>query len=223
MLTDIINHLSSFVQHRRLDKFDRVLANRTRYIKLICEDIFQGHNASALLRTCDCFGIQDFHVIERKNRFEINPEISLGSSSWLSIYRHSLLQNDHAGVLDELKSKGYRIVATIPDENGVKLSEFNLEKGPVALLFGTEKEGLSTPLINQADEFLNVEMYGFTESFNVSVSAGIILHHLRLKLMDSTIQWQLTEEEKLSVKLEWLRKTVKRSDLIEKEFGHHDE
>lgn len=218
MITKLIDHLSGFVKQRRLDKFDQVLEYRTRYIKLICEDIFQGHNANALLRTCDCFGIQDCHVMEKKNRFEINPEISLGASNWLSIYRHSVLQNDHIKIIGELKSKGYRIIATIPDKQGVSLSEFNLAKGPVALLFGTEKEGLSDSVINEADEFLTIGMYGFTESFNVSVSAGIILHHLRLKLMESAIEWQLNEKEKLSIKLDWLRKSIKRSELIENKF-----
>lgn len=218
MVTELIDHLSGFVKQRRLEKFDRVLEYRTRYIKLICEDIYQGHNASALLRTCDCFGVQDIHIVEGRNRFEVNPEVSLGASNWLSIYRHTMLQKDHIKVFGELKSQGYRIVATVPCKQAIKLSEFNLDKGPVALLFGTEKEGLTPSVINEADEFLTIDMCGFTESFNVSVSAGIILHHLRLKLMESDIEWQLNENEKLFIKLEWLRKSVKRSDLIEKEF-----
>lgn len=216
MVSELIDHLSGFISKRRLENFDRVLEYRTRYIKLICEDIYQGHNASALLRSCDCFGIQDIHVIESKNRFEVNREISLGASNWLNIVRHHSPEGAGSSVLKGLRSIGYRIVATVPGSDAVGLSEFDLAKGPVALLFGTEKEGLSNDILEEADEFLTVPMYGFTGSLNVSVTAGIILHHLRMKLMQAEIDWQLTDAEKMDIKLAWLRNSVKRSDLIEK-------
>lgn len=218
MHNDLIEYLSGFVQKRRIDCFDKVLLNRTRYIKVICEDIYQGHNASAILRTCDCFGIQDVHVFETRNSFEVNSEIALGASNWLSIHRHSNTSNDIDDTISALKRDGYRIVATTPHPNGVTLKEFKLETGPVALLFGTEKGGLSAKLMEKADEYLTIDMYGFTESFNVSVSAGIILHNLRNRLTDLDIDWRLNDSERQALKLDWLRKSVKRSDLIEKEF-----
>ncbi|MFO7922337.1 MAG: RNA methyltransferase [Bacteroidales bacterium] len=218
MSAELLNYLSGFVTKQRLDKFDYVLENRTRYISLVCEDIYQSHNASALMRTCDCFGIQDIHIIETKNSFAINKDVALGASNWLSIFKYSNLQHKTSPVFQELRSKGYRIVATTPHKDGISLNELKLEKGPVSLIFGTEMEGLSSAAREEADEFLTIDMYGFTESFNVSVSAGIILHYLRMKLMDSDIDWKLTKKEKFLLKLDWLRKSVKSSNLIEKEF-----
>lgn len=221
MLAELIDHLSDFVSKRRLELFDKVLDYRTRYLNLVCEDIYQGHNASALLRTCECLGIQDIHILEARNNFEINSEIALGASNWLTIQRHNRV-NDTYAIFKELRSKGCRIVATTPHKQGVRLSEFDLEKGPASIIFGTEKEGLSAELIHEADEFITIDMYGFTESLNVSVSAGIILQYLRFKLMQSDIKWQLDQNERKMIKLDWLRKSIKRSDLIEKKFNNEN-
>ncbi len=226
MHAGLIEYLSGFVQKRRIDCFDDVLLNRTRYIKVICEDIYQGHNASAILRTCDCFGIQDVHVIEARNSFEVNSEVALGASNWLSIHRQSDTSKNIDNIISDFKRNGYRIVATTPHPNGLTLKNFKPETGPFVLLFGTEKDGLSEKLMEKADEYLTIDMYGFTESFNVSVSAGIILHNLRNRLTDLDIDWRLNYSERLALKLDWLRKSIKRSDLIEKEFinktGHKE-
>jgi tRNA (guanosine-2'-O-)-methyltransferase len=218
MSAELVNYLSGFVNEKRLQNFDRVLEYRTRYITLVCEDIYQSHNASALLRTCDCFGIQDFHIIEKRNVFDVNPEIALGASNWLTIYRHRNPDGDYARDLNRLRSRGYRIVATTPHRRSVSLSDLDLEKGPVALVFGTEKDGLSEGILKNADEFVRINMFGFSESFNVSVSAGIILYSLRMKLNQGGIIWQLSNEEKVAVKLDWLRKSIRSSDLIERGF-----
>jgi tRNA (guanosine-2'-O-)-methyltransferase len=218
MSAELVNYLSGFVNARRLQKFEKVLENRTRYITLVCEDIYQGHNASALLRTCDCFGIQDFHIIEKRNVFDVNPEIALGASNWLTIFRDKNPDNDFATCLTRLRSKGYRIVATTPDRESISLSDLDLKKGPLALMFGTEKDGLSEDILKNADEFVGIEMFGFSGSFNVSVSAGIILYHLRMKLNQGDIGWQLSNEEKMVIRLDWLRKSIRSSELIERDF-----
>jgi tRNA (guanosine-2'-O-)-methyltransferase len=218
MSVELIKYLSGFVRRRRLEGFDNVLRYRTRYISLVCEDIYQSHNASALMRTCECFGIQDFHIIGKRNPFDVNPEVALGASNWLTINRYNEPANSIHSFFAGLRSKGYRIVATSPRKNSTSLHEFDLEKRPVALLFGTEKEGLSAGIFEEAEETVSIDMYGFTESFNVSVSAGIILHYLRMKLHSSNIKWQLTEEEKMMIKLDWLRKSIRHSDLIERDF-----
>lgn len=218
MSENLINYLSGFVQQGRLENFERVLEFRTRYINLVCEDIYQSHNASALMRTCDCFGIQDFHIIENRNLFEVNHEIALGASKWLTIKRYTNSEQSSNNLFEVLRSKGYRIVATTPHKNGVSLADFDFKKGPVSLLFGTEKKGLSSEMLEEADEFVSIDMYGFTESFNVSVSAGIILHWLRIKLFETGIKWQLNHDEKQRLKLDWLRASIKHYDLLEKDF-----
>ncbi len=192
---------------------------RTRHLTVVLEDIYQSQNASAVLRTCDCFGIQDIHVVESRNEFVDNREVSLGASKWLSINKYNTSENNSLAAIKALKNKGYRIVATTPHSNDQELQNFDIAQGKTALVFGSELPGITDTIINEADEFLKIPMYGFTESFNISVSAAITLHHLSLKMRNTpNLNWQLTEEEKYNIKLDWIRKTIKRSDLIEKRF-----
>ena len=214
----LCKYLERFVTTNRLELFDRIIKNRTRYITLALEDIYQPHNASAVLRTCDCFGIQDIHVIENKNEYQVNPDVALGSNKWITIHKYNQEENNTLSAIKDLRNKGYRIVATTPHNEDVSLDEFDLNKGKVALFFGTELQGLSNTVINNADEYLKIPMYGFTESFNISVSAAIILHSLTQKLRNSTISWTIPEEDMLAIRLKWLKNTIRRSDLIEKNF-----
>ena len=214
----LIEYLTGFVTSQRRGLFDRVLEERTRYITVVLEDIYQPHNASAVLRSMDCFGIQDAHIIENSNEYRINPDVALGASKWLNLLRYNQSTANTRAAIDRLKGQGYRIVATTPYQNQVALPDFDLEPGKVALLFGTEMQGLSSTALDQADEFLKIPMYGFTESFNISVSAAIILYQLKQKLTRSQIAWHLSPEEKQHILLEWLKKSIKRSDLLIRQF-----
>lgn len=218
MNIELIQYLESFITERRKKLFDTVIEFRTRYITVVLEDIFQSHNASAVLRSCDCFGIQDVHILENRNTYDVNPDIALGSDKWLNLYKHKYDKNNLDRVINSLRLKGYRIIATTPHESDTALEQFNLEKGPIALLFGTELEGLTGEIKKEADEFLKIPMFGFTESLNISVSAAIILQFLTSRLHDSDMNWQLSSDEKNEVKLDWLRKSIKNSSGIEKEF-----
>ena len=214
----IMDHLSGFVTEKRLTLFNRVLQNRTRYLAVVLEDIYQPHNASAVLRSCDCFGVQDVHIIENQNAYEINPDVALGAYKWLTMTRYAEGDNNTLEAFRKLRSSGYSIVATSPHEGDYSLEEFPLDRKP-AFVFGTELNGLSATAMAHADAYVRIPMFGFTESFNISVSASIILHHMTQKLRKSTIDWKLSEEEMIDIKLDWLRNSIKRSDLIEKQFG----
>jgi tRNA (guanosine-2'-O-)-methyltransferase len=219
MNKELVEHLSGYLTPKRLNLFNEVLATRTRYLTVVLEDIYQPQNASAVLRTCDCFGIQNVHIIENRNTFEVNREVSLGASKWLTLSKYNEKKQNSLEAIKHLKAKGYRIVATTPHTNDKALQAFDVSKGKVALVFGSELPGITTTVANEADEFLKIPMYGFTESFNISVSAAIILHHLTLKMrQNKAINWELTEPEKEEIKLDWIRKTIKRSELIEKRF-----
>jgi tRNA (guanosine-2'-O-)-methyltransferase len=215
---ELIYHFEKFVLDRRSTLINSLLHFRTRYITVVLEDIYQSQNASAVLRTCDCFGIQDVHIIENRNKYIINPDVALGSNKWLTLSKYTKKENNSVSALKILREKGYRIVATTPHTNDTNLEDYDLNKGKTALIFGTELRGLSKDIINSADEYIKIPMYGFTESFNISVSAAIILHYLTYKLRKSEIDWRLTENEKNEVKLDWLRKSVKNSQLVEKEL-----
>lgn len=215
----LINYLSSFITPERKHTFAKVLAFRTRYLCVVLEDIYQSHNASAVLRTCDCFGIQDIHIIENRNEYNINPDVTLGSNKWLNIYRYNHKDDNTADAINSLKAKGYRIVATTPHQRKeAPLANFDLNKGKAALVFGSELKGISEVVKQHADEFLMIPMFGFTESFNISVSAAIILNELMNKLHRTSVNWMLSQDEKQEILLHWLKKTIKHPELLEQEY-----
>jgi len=214
----LVEYLYGYITPERRRKIAEVAANRTRYLTVALEDIYQPQNASAVVRTCDCFGVQDVHIIENRNKYTINPDVTLGAQKWVSLIRYNKPDhNNTEDCIEALRRAGYRIVATTPREGACLLHEFPIE-GKMALLFGTEETGLSDYALEHADEFLKIPMYGFTQSFNISVSAALCIHHIITKLRASQIDWRLSEEELLDLKLEWLRKQLRRAPLLEEEF-----
>ena len=217
-MKELIQHLSPLITNERWNRFQKVLAERTQYLTIVLENIYQPLNASAVLRSADCFGIQDVHVIENYNEFHPDREVAMGSSRWLNIQRYNKTNNNSLNCIKKLKKEGYRIVATSPHINDCNLHEFELSKGKTALFFGTEMEGLTDVVLQEADEYLKIPMYGFTESFNLSVAAAICLQHLSHQLRQQNIDWQLDKEAKERTLLNWLRYSVDRSEIIEDDF-----
>jgi tRNA (guanosine-2'-O-)-methyltransferase len=197
---------------------ENALKNRTRYVSVLLEDIYQPHNASAVLRSCDCFGIQDVYVIESRNQFQPDKEITMGSDKWLNLHRHTG-KNSLMRCMQELREQGYRIVATTPHRNDCALPEFDVSKGPFVLMFGSELKGLSPAALNNADEFLKIPMYGFTESLNISVSAAIILQFVAMRIRETESQWELTSGQRYEVMAEWLKRCIKDSKRIIERWG----
>ena len=218
MPISFVKYLSGFVTPRRLELFDKVLAQRTRYLTVVLEDIYQSQNASAVLRSCDCFGIQDIHIIENQNIYTINPDVCLGSQKWLNLIKYNSKKNNTLAAFDNLRKRGYRIVATSPHQKSVKPDNFDISRGKVALVFGTELNGLTDTAIQQADECLHIPLHGFTESFNISISAAILLYHLTREIKKSEIHWELSKAENLELKEQWLKNSIKRADLLEQKF-----
>jgi tRNA (guanosine-2'-O-)-methyltransferase len=216
--SDLIDHLSGFVTENRLSLFKKVLGERTRYITVLLEDIYQSQNASAVLRTCDCTGIQDVHIVEQQNEYEINRDVALGSNQWLSMHYYNDGSDNIHTAIRNLKEQGYRIVATSPHKSGTTPESFNLENGKAALLFGTELSGLTPRALELADEYIRIPMVGFTESFNISVSAALLLYSLRKRLEASDLDWRIGEPERKELLLNWLRTSIKMSNQIELKY-----
>lgn len=215
----LIEYLSGFITDERNQLFERILDQRTRYLTIALEDIYQPQNASAVLRSIDCFGLQDAHIIENSNRFNVDREVAMGANKWLTLKKYSRKEENSLEAIQNLRSKGYRIVATTPHEGDVSLEDFDLTKGKAALFFGTELTGISELVKSEADEFLKIPMHGFTESFNISVSAAVILHHLTLKMRsENRVDWHLSPEDRADIKLTWLRSTIKSAGLIEEQY-----
>jgi len=217
MSKELIDYLTQFVSEPRRKKFDDVLQFRTRHITIALEDIYQPHNASAVLRSCDCFGIQDVHIIENRNSYTVNPDVALGSFKWLNLIKYNKSENNTHDSIKSLKKKGYKIIATTPHSNDCNIHDLDIEQR-LCLFFGTELKGISDEVKEQADGFVKIPMFGFTESFNISVSAALSIYTLVRKLHESKIKWQLSEKEKEEIILNWLRKSISKPELIEKEF-----
>lgn len=209
----LLEYLEGFITENRKEGFKRVLQNRTKHFTIAMEDVYQLHNTSAVMRSCEVFGVQELHVIEQKFGKRIDKEIALGAQKWVDVNRFSTIQS----CIDDLKSKGYQIIATTPHNDSCLLQDFDISK-PSAIFFGTEKLGLSEEVMQQADGYLKIPMVGFTESLNISVSAAIIIQDLTARLRRSDINWQLTEEELFEKQLDWTRKSIKDIDFIEKKF-----
>lgn len=215
---ELIDFLSGCILERRVSQIHNVLKERTRYITVVLEDIYQSQNASAVLRTCECLGIQDVHYIEGRHSFHINPQVVLGSSKWLTLRNYKGSENNSIKAIEELRANGYRIIATSPHINQKSIDSFDLEKGKVAVFFGTEKSGLSESVMNNADGFIAIPMFGFTESYNISVSASIVMYTLIKKLRDSEIDYKLSLEDSEILLLSWLKATSKNWEMMEKRF-----
>lgn len=197
----------------RLERFDEIIADRLAHMHVVLEDVYQAHNASAVIRSADCFGVQHVHFIENRNKYKISGEVALGASQWVSIHRHSSTR----AALQQLKSEGYRIAVTSPHKNGRSPEDFDVRE-KFALVFGTEKQGISEEAADVADAFVTIPMMGFTESFNISVCAALCMYDLTRRIRREVPQPGLAESEKSAVYLEWLLKTIKRSDLLVKDF-----
>jgi tRNA (guanosine-2'-O-)-methyltransferase len=213
-----LEYLKNLITSERFDTIEDVVSKRTRHIAVVLEDVFHSQNASALLRTCDCLGIQNVYTIENNSVFSVNQEIAKGSSKWLTIERFNKQIDNKYSAVSSLKKIGYRIVATSPTLGNIKFEDFPICKTKTAIIFGNELNGVSDELINMADECLSIPMFGFTESYNISVCAGIILFHLSSALRNSNIEWKLTEQESLALKIEFIKKSIKKPELIEEAF-----
>ncbi|NEP16030.1 MAG: RNA methyltransferase [Leptolyngbya sp. SIO4C1] len=211
----LTEYLRTFLTAERQAKIEAVLAQRTRYVTVVLEDVYLTQNASAVLRNCDSFGVQDVHIVENQAGFKINRDVTRGCNKWLTLHRYAEQQGNTAACLQRLKQQGYRLVATTPHTEALYLPELPLDR-PLALLFGGEQAGLSTAALTQADLQLRIPMYGFSESFNLSVSVALCLQSLCDRIRPSQLPWPLTTAEKSQLRLAWYRKSFPASDRLDK-------
>ena len=213
----LTDYLEGFVSERRKGRLVEVLDERTNHLTVVLEDVYQSHNFSAVLRSADIFGIQNIHFIENRNKYKISEDVSMGSTQWLTLNRYQKFENNTRECITQLKNKGYRIVATSLNERSVTLDQLKVDK-PIALIFGTELTGISEDVQDMADEFVYLPMFGFTESFNISVCAALCMHELSTKIRAQVPDYKLTDAERKEIYLEWLKVSVKKHELMIKEF-----
>lgn len=213
-------YLSDYVTPHKRQLIEQVLAKRTRYLTVVLEDIYKPHNASAVLRTADCFGIQDIHIIEKAHSYEVNPYVVRGAAQWVDIHKYADEEGKAvANCFDYLKLNGYKVLATSPDPGSISIHELDVSK-KIALVFGNEHAGVSDEVKSKADQLVHIPMMGFTESFNISVAASIFLFDLIRKTheLHGEEDFYISEEEKQVLREKWYRAIVKNSDIHEKVF-----
>ncbi len=218
----LVDSLSMVINEQRRDLLQHILARRTRYITVVLEDIYKAQNASAVIRSAECLGLQELHIIENNHEYQLNPAVVQGASKWIEInrYRGSGVNNTET-CLHRLKKDGYRIVAMTLREGSMGLDEITLDK-KLALCFGSEEPGLTETAHDLADEHISIPMCGFTQSFNLSVSAGISLHHLTTRMRGSAVNWQLSDEDKTSLYIDWLSKSTPTGKVLLERFMKSD-
>lgn len=214
----LIEYLKEFTTESRWETIQKVLSKRTSYLTVVLEDLHKSHNANAVLRSCDGFGIQDIHIIENRTEFDTESTVSIGADQWLTLHKYNQENEDNVqACFDILKKDGYQIIATTPHEQDVNLDQLPITQ-KTALVFGSEREGISDRVRELADGFVKIPMFGFSESFNISVSAAICLYDLTNKLRTLDINWGLDEDYKKELALLWLRNTIKASDKLIQKF-----
>ena len=215
----LFNHLAQFVSDHKKTFVEKVLTRRTRYVTVVLENIYQSQNASAVVRTCECMGVQDVHIVEDTAEYHLNIRVLKGSYKWMNLERYkSRQENNTARCFDHLRAQGYRILVADPAEEGISIDDLDVREGKIALVFGNELQGASAYSLGHADARVRIPMYGFTESLNVSVSVAICLNTLLGKLRRSDIPIGLSDDEKDTLRLKWFRKIVRRSEVVEREF-----
>ena len=217
----VLDEFYDIITPNKITLFDRIAAERTRYLTIALENIYQEHNASAVLRTCDCFGIQDIHLIEKTDTYKINPFVTRGASQWVDLHKHYTASGSAVDqCFDTLHKKGYKIYGTSPVADSLSIHDLPLfPDQKIALVFGNEHEGISEEVKSKVDGLVHIPMKGFTESFNISVSASIFLFELikRASEFDSA-GFHISVQERSELRLRWYKEIVPHADIHEKHF-----
>ena len=217
-IQDCIDVLTPILTESRLARFEHVLSNRTRHVAMVLEDVYQSRNTSAVMRSADGMGIQDIYMVESYNVWSKNRTVSKGASRWLTLHRHLESEDPHADCLAKLRAGGYRIVATSPHEGGFTPDTLPIDK-PVAIVMGTEFQGVSDKMMAEVDDFVEIPMYGFSESFNISVASAVVMNRVCTRVREAGIAQGLSEDEKQYLRLQWGFRSVKFADEILKRYG----
>ena len=208
-------YLSSFLLESRIDTLNRALDMRTEYLTVMTENMFHAQNASAIVRHCEAFGVQNIHTVEDLCPFLPTLNIALGTDKWIDVKRHATTTD----AIKDLRKEGYRIIATTPHHKSCTPETFDVKKGKFVLVFGTEKTGVSEEIMAEADEFLQIPMCGMVDSLNVSASAAILIYMLSQRMRLECDDWHLSDEKRTRTLYDWYRYAVRDSEaLLERKY-----
>lgn len=208
-LAQTFEYLKQFLTDERAAKIEHFSLESSDFVLPVMEDIFQFRNAAAIVRSVEACGFHKVVALEEENIFNPNLTVTKGAETWVEVER----MPKNMASLQKIKDSGYKILAVSPEKNAVMIPDYKITE-PIALVFGTEMEGVSDEVIDFADETLAIPMYGFTKSFNVSVAAGICMYELKQKLINSDIDYKLSEEKLLKMKIRWAVNSLQSGEQI---------
>ncbi|WP_262151646.1 TrmH family RNA methyltransferase [Chryseobacterium foetidum] len=209
----IYDYLKNFLTDERLSKIEHFAPESSDFILPVIEDIYQFRNAAAIVRSVEACGFHKVVALQEDNNFEPNLRVTKGADTWVEVER--LPRNMES--FQNIKDRGYKMVAVSLEKNAKFLPEYEITE-PIALVFGTEMQGVTEEILDFADETLAIPMYGFTRSFNVSVAASICMYELKQKLIKSDIDYKLDEEKLLQMKIRWAVNSIKSGQQIYDKF-----
>jgi len=208
----ILETLYGMISPEKVQLFEQLAPIKSNYVAIVLEHIYQHHNASAIMRSCESFGFQQLHVIEKDRQYKVQRDIARGAGRWIELHHH-IDQQPTISCLQALKNKGYRIVATSPDATSFTINRLPIDR-PIALIFGSEGEGISMDAMQLADERIHIPMYGFTQSLNVSVAAALCMYELRSRLEQSDLRWRLSPQQQTALKIEWCKRIIPHGQKV---------
>jgi len=214
-LQETFDYLKQFLTDERLSKIEHFSKESSDFVLPVMEDVYQFRNAAAIVRSVEACGFHHVVALEEENVFNPNLKVTKGAETWVQVEK----MPNNLDSLKEIKNRGYKVLAVSPEKNAVMLPDYEI-KEPIALVFGTELEGVSDEILDFADETLAIPMFGFTKSFNVSVAAAICMYELKQKLMKSEINYKLSDEKLLDLKIRWAKNSIKSSEQILERFLH---
>ena len=212
-LETTFEYLKQFLTEERLQKIEHFSKESSDFVLPVMEDVYQFRNAAAIVRSVEACGFHHVVALEEENVFNPNLKVTKGAETWVQVEK----MPNNLDSLKEIKSRGYKILAVSPEKNATMLPDYEV-KEPIALVFGTELEGVSDEVLDFADETLAIPMFGFTKSFNVSVAAAICMYELKQKLMKSGIDYQLSDEKLLEMKIRWTVNSIRSGEELLERF-----
>jgi tRNA (guanosine-2'-O-)-methyltransferase len=208
-LAKTYEYLKQFLTDERLRKIEHFAPESSDFVLPVLEDVYQFRNAAAIVRSVEACGFHKVVALQEENNFEPNLKVTKGADTWVEVEK--LPRNIES--FQKIKDKGYKIVVVSLENNAKMLPDYEITE-PIALVFGTEMEGVSQEILDFADETLAIPMYGFTRSFNVSVAASLCMYELKQKLMKSGIDYKLNDEKLLRMKIRWAVNSIKSGEQI---------
>ena len=196
-------YLESMMPESKKKKIAQVLPFRTRHVVTVIENVLDSNNTNAILRTSEALGIQDAHLVYGNIKYIPQKSVSKGAHLWMDTFKYGNEFEDNAiNCIHFLKGKGYQLVVTSPDAKNT-IDDIDIDK-PMAVCFGQESKGVSNTFLSHAAIAVSLPQYGFTDSYNVAVAAGMTLLPLLEKVRKSNLHWQLTDAEKKLIYKTWL-------------------